>query len=71
MNKYSDAYGPYANVPYDGNDLAYRDFYFDNDEHAQNRDFSEQKPWYTQNKKFQAYSRKRRPLGTHRITALR
>jgi alpha-L-fucosidase len=28
VNKGSDKKGPYAGVPYDGNDLKYRDFYF-------------------------------------------
>ena len=34
VNKWSDTYGPYAGVPYDGNDPDYRDFYFDNYEHV-------------------------------------
>ena len=33
-NKGADAYGPYAGIPYDGNDPAYRDFYHDNYEHV-------------------------------------
>ena len=34
VNKGCDLTGPYAGVPYDGNDPAYRDFYWDNYEHA-------------------------------------
>jgi len=30
VNKGADSYGPYAGVPYDGNDPEYRDFYLDN-----------------------------------------
>jgi alpha-L-fucosidase len=33
VNKGADKYGPYAGVPYDGSDPAYRDFYLDNFEH--------------------------------------
>ena len=33
-NKGADQYGPYAGVPYDGNDPEYRDFYYDNQEHV-------------------------------------
>jgi alpha-L-fucosidase len=63
VNKGSDKYGPYAGIPYDGNDPSYRDFYHDNQEHI-----SDTKPvksgsdlwlpcdiWYTQNPKFQEY----------------
>ena len=56
VNKWCDTYGPYAGVPYDGNDPEYRDFYLDNYEHVngQERDV-EPRPWYTTNKKFRDY----------------
>lgn len=50
-NKGCDKYGPYAGVPYDGNDPEYRDFYFDNYEHAGEG----WGPWYTPNKKHHEY----------------
>jgi len=50
-NKGADNYGPYAGVPYDGNDPDYRDFYMDNYEHCtEDRD-----TWYTANPKHHAY----------------
>ena len=49
-----DKFGPYAGVPYDGNDPAYRDFYHDNYEHGTD-DPGSINPWYTSNKGFQAY----------------
>lgn len=54
VNKGCDSYGPYAGVPYDGNDPAYQDFYFANQAHGtQNpQEFS---PWYTRNPDFHAY----------------
>ena len=54
VNKGCDATGPYAGVPYDGNDPAYRDFYHDNREHGTENpgDFS---PWYTGNSRFRDY----------------
>ncbi len=57
VNKWSDTYGPYAGVPYDGNDPEYRDFYFDNYEHvSDDRDpLRSKRPWYTSNKKFHDY----------------
>lgn len=55
-NKSCDQYGPYAGVPYDGNDKAYRDFYFDNREHLEaNPDLTNNRPWYTTNRTFHAY----------------
>ncbi|MFW6368738.1 MAG: alpha-L-fucosidase [Spirochaetota bacterium] len=55
-NKGSDSYGPYAGVPYDGNDEAYRDFYLDNYEHAIPGTMLERpNPWYTPNRKFREY----------------
>ncbi|MCL1857744.1 MAG: alpha-L-fucosidase [Oscillospiraceae bacterium] len=53
VNKGSDAYGPYKNVPYDGNDPEYRDFYLDNYEHPSEPDAPA--PWYTSNEKFRDY----------------
>jgi alpha-L-fucosidase len=56
VNKLSDTYGPYAGVPYDGNDPAYRDFYFDNYEHvSEDRKRTGVQPWYTSNKQFHSY----------------
>ncbi|MBR4235074.1 MAG: alpha-L-fucosidase [Clostridia bacterium] len=53
-NKGADTYGPYAGVPYDGNDPAYRDFYHDNYVHVTN-DPSVNVPWYTTDERFHAY----------------
>ncbi|MBO6052735.1 MAG: alpha-L-fucosidase [Clostridia bacterium] len=50
VNKGADKTGPYAGVPYDGNDPAYRDFYHDNFEHNE-----QNAPWLTPNKAFRAY----------------
>jgi len=50
VNKGADKEGPYAGVPYDGNDPEYRDFYWDNYEHNENN-----WPWYTHNEKFREY----------------
>ena len=54
VNKGCDAYGPYAGVPYDGADPAWRDFYFDNAEHG-TADPGQASPWYTDNPAFRAY----------------
>ena len=54
VNKWSDAYGPFAGVPYDGNDPEYRDFYMDNYEHAGDKNPASS-PWYTKNEKHHAY----------------
>jgi alpha-L-fucosidase len=54
VNKGADQYGPYAGVPYDGNDPAYRDYYMDNYEHLNKKDpgaFA----WYTANSKHHEY----------------
>lgn len=48
VNKGCDKYGPYAGVPYDGNDPAYRDYYFDNQANGNDG-------WYTSNKAFHGY----------------
>ena len=50
VNKGADKTGPFAGVPYDGNDPAYRDFYHDNYEHSE-----QNWPWLTPNPKFRAY----------------
>ncbi|WP_093988889.1 alpha-L-fucosidase [Massiliimalia timonensis] len=55
-NKGRDTYGPFQDVPYDGNDPEYRDFYYDNGEHYQ--EFPQPtplEPWYTSNRKFWDY----------------
>jgi len=55
VNKGCDKHGPYAGVPYDGNDPEYRDFYFDNYEHiTENGNIH---LWYTLNGKHHAYWR--------------
>ena len=57
-NKWCDTYGPFAGVPYDGNDPEYRDFYFDNYEHVhegEDRSQFHAHPWYTTNTKFHDY----------------
>ena len=58
VNKYSDTYGPYAGVPYDGNDPEFRDFYLDNYEHERTPEDDTSppaRPWYTTNQKFREY----------------
>lgn len=54
VNKGCDKVGPYAGVPYDGNDPAYADFYYANQEHGTENPH-DCSPWYTSNKDFQAY----------------
>lgn len=61
-NKGCDSYGPYAGVPYDGNDPAYRDFYHDNYEHIVKTEKSGKpgqstaiRRWLTQNEAFRQY----------------
>ncbi|MBE5814885.1 MAG: alpha-L-fucosidase [Clostridiales bacterium] len=54
VNKGCDKTGPYAGVPYDGNDPAYQDFYFANQEHGTD-DPASISPWYTENKEYHAY----------------
>ena len=55
-NKSCDAYGPYAGVPYDGNDPEYRDFYHDNYEHDIAKPWEKDKwVWLTTNEKFRRY----------------
>jgi len=59
VNKWCDTFGPYKDVPYDGNDPDYSDFYFNNFEHvaADKSDRADAgiRPWYTSNKKFRDY----------------
>ena len=54
VNKGCDRFGPYAGVPYDGNDPAYEDFYHPNQAHGTENpgDFS---PWYTEDPGFRDY----------------
>ena len=54
VNKGCDKFGPYAGVPYDGNDPAYQDFYFANQEHG-TEDPHNCMPWYTGNKAYHEY----------------
>lgn len=54
-NKGSDSYGPYAGVPYDGNDPAYRDFYHDNYEHVATEGKVKKWRWLTGNEKYREY----------------
>ena len=55
-NKGADTYGPYAGVPYDGNDPEYRDFYLDNYEYIKNgEDVTAIPRWYTTNTKYREY----------------
>ncbi|MCR5279109.1 MAG: alpha-L-fucosidase [Lachnospiraceae bacterium] len=54
-NKGADTYGPYAGVPYDGNDPAYRDFYHDNYEHVAAPGEEDKWVWLTKNKAFHEY----------------
>ncbi len=54
VNKGSDSYGPYKDVPYDGSDPACRDFYHDNYEHPVG-DTNNLSPWYTANRKYHTY----------------
>jgi alpha-L-fucosidase len=53
VNKMSDSHGPFKGVPYDGNDPAWRDFYFDNYEHVDGG--MDARPWFTGNPQFHAY----------------
>ena len=50
VNKGADTSGPYKGVPYDGNDPAYRDYYYDNYELGTGTVIS---PWYTDKQEFQ------------------
>ena len=51
VNKGSDKEGPYAGVPYDGNNPEYEDLYLPNREHYDpDRKFWDLEPWYSPNK---------------------
>ncbi len=52
VNKGADSYGPFKGIPYDGNDPAWRDYYYDNYEHKPGPDVN---PWYTENRDFHKY----------------
>ncbi len=54
VNKGCDQFGPYAGVPYDGNDPAWQDFYHANQEHG-TKDPQSIDPWYTANPEFHHY----------------
>ena len=54
VNKGCDSSGPYAGVPYDGSDPAWRDFYHDNGEHGTENPL-DCSPWYTGNRAFRDY----------------
>lgn len=54
-NKGHDTYGPYKDIPYDGNDPAYRDFYHDNYEHVTTPDCKDPCIWLTKNEQFHEY----------------
>jgi len=54
VNKGCDKFGPYAGVPYDGNDPAWQDFYHANQEHGTEHP-EEIFPWYTENRTFREY----------------
>ena len=54
VNKGCDKRGPYAGVPYDGNDPAYLDFYHANQEHGTDNP-GDCSPWYTGNAAFRDY----------------
>ena len=54
VNKGCDKFGPYAGVPYDGNDPAWQDFYHANREHYQ-EDPESFSPWYTSNEQYREY----------------
>ena len=54
VNKGCDRFGPYAGVPYDGNDPAWQHFYHANQEHGTDNP-QEIFPWYTANAAFRDY----------------
>ncbi len=54
VNKGCDHSGPYAGVPYDGNDPAWQDFYHANQEHGTENP-GDCSPWYTPNPAFRDY----------------
>ena len=54
VNKGCDHSGPYAGVPYDGNDPTWQDFYHANQEHGTENP-GDCSPWYTPNPAFRDY----------------
>ncbi len=54
VNKGCDSYGPYAGVPYDGNDPAWKGFYHDN-AYLGAREPLKTRPWYTTDARFRDY----------------
>ena len=54
-NKSCDKDGPWAGVPYDGNDPAYRDFYHNNFEHVDQSQDPAHWTWLTSNQEFREY----------------
>lgn len=54
VNKMHDTYGPYAGVPYDGNDPKYRQFYHADEKHIQDEP-GKMAMWYTDDPAFRAY----------------
>ena len=54
VNKGCDSRGPYAGVPYDGNDPAYVDFYHDNGKLGSGNP-ADIWPWYTSDRPFRDY----------------
>lgn len=53
VNKDSDKTGPYKGVPYDGNDPAYKDFYYEHEE--EETEPGGRYSWHTKNEKFREY----------------
>ncbi|HJQ29037.1 MAG TPA: alpha-L-fucosidase [Rubrobacter sp.] len=53
VNKGSDASGPYAGIPYDGNDPEFEDLYYRNRGYDLTKDG--QRTWYTDNEAFHAH----------------
>ncbi len=54
-NKGWDKTGPYAGVLYDGNDPAYRDFYYDNYQYSDENGPIERAPWLTDDRRHHEY----------------
>ena len=54
VNKGCDSYGPYAGVPYDGNDPAWKGFYHDN-AYLGAQEPLKTRPWYTTDARFRDY----------------
>ena len=54
-NKYHDNFGAYKDVPYDGSDPEYSDFYYNNHEHATDNGMDYLPVWHTANKSHHDY----------------